>query len=595
MKKVALVVLSSVAALYATSITVPTGWSLLGAINGISPSQITCANTVWTYTGSAWNLYTKTAVSGNYGFSPISAINMGQGFWVNNTSGSSCILDFNATTPVVAPTYYDAYGFHFFDIKADSTFTVSNALGTNNVTHNSSLSTFDFKAYRSDDNDSKAGIKVDLTAAPLSAIQATTNLATSATSGYNKSQLNIGRLDITNDTSLYGSTGIVLNKNGAFIWFETYNNSTNALVSTPLANLQISTANMTGKNVTSKMMVNGSTIYYNVNDGISDYNSSFTTNVSPNNIVLGGGIKSVVIRARNDDRTTTDGGIHSADVTEVKLLDVKGIAYNADINATPVTTVSFADLSSFIMFDKQGLEYTKITKNASTFSATDYDYNGTTWSPNGGPSGTVSGNRITMTATGGVYEFAILGTQKINSALGNNFTDLYMSQATTTCITAPSTFEYDVWGWDNPTYYNSSTSQQVAITNLATLVAGFTAPDQGMRFGGGSEATMFLNAGGTVVEGTWDGVSYYPQCTDDCRIFTRTTNVVGSWTNDANKIYVEVPKESLTFEVVNQSGTYRIQEGWKDKVGAVDNQFIFSGTQAIDAVVQTYLSSPSTN
>lgn len=580
MKKVALVVLSSVAALYATSVTVNTGWNLLGAINGISPSQITCASTVWTYDPSdakSWKLYVKTPVSGNYGFNTIPAINMGQGFWVNNTSGSPCILEFNTTTPVTG-TYYDAYGFHFIDVKKDARYTVAN----NHVSYNSSTTTFDLNASLSAGIDSRAQLTADLTS-PLSAINATTKLVT-GTTGYNKSQVIIGNLDI-NSTTAVGYAGINLNKNGATAWFETNNISTGETIQQFYSH-SFSTTNMVGENIISHIDVNGSKITYSISNG-STINASDTYTTTANGITIGGGIKRVGIRARTDDSnaTTTPGS-----VTTVQFSNLQATPYTGNISSTPATTLNFADLSSFIMFDGQGKGYTKVTKSASTFSATDYDYNGTTWAPNSGPSGTVSGNRITFSTTGAVYEFAILGTQKVNSALGVNFTDLYMSQATTTCVTAPSTFEYDVWTWDNPTYYNSSTSQQVPITNLTTLVAGFTAPDQGMRFGNDA-APMFLNANNTVVTGIWDG-TYYSGCTSgDCRKFTRTTTVVGSWTSDSSKIYVEVPKQSMTFEVVNQSGIYRIQEGWKDKVGGVDNQFIFSGTEAIDAVVQTYLSS----
>lgn len=593
MKKVALVVLSSVAALYATSITVPTGWSLLGAINGISPSQIACANTVWTYNngGGNWNLYVKTPVSGNYGFNTISSIDMGQGFWVNNTSGSACTLDFSATAPTT-PTYYSAYGLTFVDRKTEpSTFApLYNRVG-NTISYNSANTTFTLDANLSDNNDSRTGLKMSSLSDTnkLSQIEAKIKLV-EGTTKYNRAQVVGGKITMSHDSSVTGYAVLSLHKNGAYASFNTQD-SNGTTIESLLPTGTLSTTNMVGKTVDAKIALNGSTVVYTIT---GDVNATYS--FTPSAATLTSGIGFAEIRSRNDDATALSESSQAGSLTKVELSAVGVLPYGAsvDINTTSATTLSFADLSSFIMFDGQGKEYTKVTKSASTFSATDYDYDGTTWSPNSGPSGTVSGNRITFSTTGAVYEFAILGTQKVNSAFGINFTDLYISQATTTCITAPSSFEYDVWSWDNPTYYNSSTQQQVSITNLSTLLAGFTAPDQGMRFGNDS-STMFLNAGGTVVAGAWDGVSYYQQCTDDCRIFTRTTNVVGSWTSDASKIYVEVPKESITFEVVNQGGTYRIQEGYKDKVGAIDSELMFSGTEAVDAVVQTYLSQPAVN
>lgn len=591
MKKATLLVISSVAALYATSVNIPTGWSLIGAVNGISPSQITCANTVWTYnnSGASWNLYVKnppSTVTNNYGFNPISGISSGEGFWVNNTSGSPCALDFNGTTPVTSVTY-DAFGYKFLDRKLDATYTVSNSLGTNGVAFsNTTAPLFTLNAYRNNDSDSKAGLLLmglsDTN--QLSAVDAKLKLVTGAT-GYNKAQLNVGRFVIAGDSVNIGHTGIALNKNGIFVWFEKRNATTLELVETTLASTNINATNMVGKTVDARVYVNGSTINYQVS---GDVNASYS--YTPSTFTLESGIRFAEVRARNDDTTLTDGTLHSGDVTTVEFSAMGVLPYLSDINATPVTTLNFSDLSSFIMMDGDGDSYTTITKTGSTFNVIDYDYNGTTWVVEDSFSGTVSGNQVTL-PNGGVYEFAIQGTQKINSVGTMSFSDLYMSQATTTVVVAPTAYEYDLWDWENPSYYNGTT--QVPITNLSTFLAAFTDPNSGNRFGGDEDSTMFLNAGGTVVRGTWDGVSYYQggDC-GDCRIFTRTTEVLGSWTSDSTKVYVDVPKESLTFEVVpNGLGGYAIREGYKDKVGAVWNEVILSGTQATSQVAQSYLSS----
>lgn len=590
MKKVTLLALSSVAALYATTITVPTGWSLLGAINGISPSQITCANTVWTYDSSGnWNLYVKNpgTVTNNYGFNPIIGINMGQGFWVNNTSGSSCYLDFSATTPTT-PISYNAFGYTFTDRKSDATYTVSNTLGTNNVVFNNSSTAplFTLNAYKSDNNDSKAGLLFAglSDTNQLSSVDAKLKLVT-GTTGYNKAQLNAGRFAITGDTVNVGQAGIVLNEKGVFVLFEKRDATTSNLVETLLAPKNINTTNMVGKTVDARISVNGSTISYNIT---GDVNASDT--FTPSTLTLASGIRYAEVRARNDDTTTTDGTLHSGDVTTVEFSAMGVLPYNVDINATPVTPLAFSSLGTFYMLENDdNNEYTKFVKSSSTFTGNDYKLDGTTWIQDEETfSGSVSNSTFTL-PTGGVYQFNILSTQKINSVGTTNFNDLYMSQSTTTVVTAPTGYEYDTWDWTNPSYWNGTT--QVAITDLNTLIAGFTNTTSGNRIGGDGDV-MFLNTGGNVVRGAWDGTSYYNTngCTGDCRIYTRTTEVVGSWTTSGNKILIDAPKENLSLEVKSISGGYAIEEGWKDKVGAVWNEVILSGTDATDTVVQTYLS-----
>lgn len=595
MKKATLLVISSVAALYATSIQVPAGWSLLGAINSITPSQITCANTVWTYNNSAgnWNLYVKnppSTVTNNYGFNSISGINVGQGFWVNNTSGSPCTLDFNSTTPPTTPIYYNAFGQTFLDRKTDATYTVSNALGSNSVSFsNTTAPLFTLNAYRSDDNDSKAGLLLSglSDANQLSSASAKVKLVTGAT-GYNKAQFNAGRFAITGDTSNVGQAGIVLNKNGIFVFFEKRNTEGTTLVESSLASTNINATNMVGKTVDTRISVSGSTVYYQVS---GDVNATYS--FTPSTYTLASGIRYAEVRSRNDDTTTTDSGLHSGDITTVQFSGMGVMPYMDDISFTPAATLNFADLSSFLMMDGDGDSYTNISKSSSTFNVTDYEVNATSgaWEVAKSFNGTVSGNQVTL-PTGGVYEFAIQGTQKINSAGGTSFSDLYMSQATLTVITAPTVYEYDIWDWANPSYYNGTS--QVLITNISSFIAAFTSTTSGNNFGGDDNSKMFLSTGGNVVKGVWDGSSYYTGgCTGDCRIFTRTSEVIGSWTSDASKVYVELPKESLTFEVVsNGSGGYAIQEGYKDKVGAVMHEVILSGTQATDATVRAFLSSP---
>ena len=414
------------------------------------------------------------------------------------------------------------------------------------------------------------------------------------TTGYNKAQLNAGRFAITGDTVNVGQAGIVLNTNGVFVFFEKFDATTSNSVETLLASKNINTTNMVGKTVDARISVNGSTISYNIT---GDVNASYT--FTPSTLTLASGIRYAEVRARNDDASANTASKESGSLTTVEFSAMGVLPYNADINATPVTTVSFADLSSFVMIDGTQ-SYSKITKNSATFSGADYENNDGVWYTDTSMTfaGTVNGNQVTL-PNGAVYEFTILGTQKINSFAGMPFTDLYVSQAATKVITAATVYEYDTWDWANPSYYSPTMNATVPITDKNSLIAAFTTGDSqggGIHFGD-SEKPMFLvqtstsgTRSGNVVLGQYTGATYTNCTSGDCRVVVRTSTVVGTWSEGTNSINVETPNASLTFKVVsNNSGGYAIEQGEKEKVGAVWNETIFSGTNATDAVIQTYL------
>lgn len=98
MKKIVTSLVLSALALFATTININSGWNLIGAIGAIKPGQITCAKTVWTYKGGDWKLYAKGSTDpNNYGFTPLTDIQAGQGFWVN-ASTDSCNINFSNLT-----------------------------------------------------------------------------------------------------------------------------------------------------------------------------------------------------------------------------------------------------------------------------------------------------------------------------------------------------------------------------------------------------------------------------------------------------------------------------------------------------------------
>lgn len=76
--------------LSAQTLSLKSGWNLVGAVEDINASEISCAQTVWTYdTNGTWSLYQTMNTSDNYGYPQLDNINQGTGFWVNANSDCS--------------------------------------------------------------------------------------------------------------------------------------------------------------------------------------------------------------------------------------------------------------------------------------------------------------------------------------------------------------------------------------------------------------------------------------------------------------------------------------------------------------------------
>ena len=101
MKRTTIISLVAASALFAGTVNINSGWNLVGAVEDVNPSNIECARTVWTFDGYNWNwsLYQTMNQVDNYGYTPLTQINKGQGFWVN--SECSTVLDFAESNDTV--------------------------------------------------------------------------------------------------------------------------------------------------------------------------------------------------------------------------------------------------------------------------------------------------------------------------------------------------------------------------------------------------------------------------------------------------------------------------------------------------------------
>lgn len=581
MKKIVLALALSIAAWSATTVKINSGWNLVGAIGSITPSQIPCAQTVWTYEGGAWKLYTSDGTdTNNYGFTPLTSIQEGQGFWVN-AGTNACSVDFSNLTyvPTVGQMYLD-YGLVVQDRKSDARYTIPG----NTVSYDETAKTFTLTAVKNSVSDSRAGILLGgwTTPQPLSVVEATLNLQTTNTgSTANRAQLNIGKIPLTHFLNAKASAGAILSSQGIDVWYEIDFDDGNY---SNIYSQTVSVDNMIGKNVTVKAYVDGKNIKF---DFSGDYIGSHTINTAQlfhNDLMadINGGINYAELRSRvKVDSFATENSV-------VTVSDVKIAPYMEEVSGVASAVADFATLGNFIILgDEEDPNYMSFVKSGTNFTANEYFFNGSTWENDGSFSGTVSGNRLAL-PTGFSLDFEIFHTLKVD-----NFSDLYMHFSKNTVVTESNNYESYTWNWINPSYYDATADKQVSITDLNSLIAAFTTGNtQGGGVHFGDDATpMFLvqttttgKRAGNVVLGKWTG-EYY-QNTD--RIFVRTDIVVGTWIEGAGKINVETPQQSITFEVANG----QIVEGDKDKLGASWYDVILSGTDANETNVRSLLTTP---
>ncbi|MBD3840779.1 MAG: hypothetical protein IE909_02660 [Campylobacterales bacterium] len=107
MKKLTFISIATAVSLYSVDIPVNSGWNLLGAVEDINLSGISCAGYVWGYDTSTqgWKLYTNTDLgysdpsSYGYGANSISSIPQGKGFWLYSPSGGCSVSATSIQTP----------------------------------------------------------------------------------------------------------------------------------------------------------------------------------------------------------------------------------------------------------------------------------------------------------------------------------------------------------------------------------------------------------------------------------------------------------------------------------------------------------------
>ncbi len=565
--------------LFATSIPLNQGWNLVGAVNNIDPQSIGCAKTIWTYRDSGWSLYVRdNSDQNNYGFPQVNTINAGEGFWVN--ADSSCNIDFSDSgdvSPTVGSEYY-AYGLHLQDRKSDEVYTVSNSLGTNSVVFDANTSTFTLSAFRDDNRDSRAGLV--LYDSDITSVQATVNLHTDGTTWENRAQLNVEGMAISGNSDAQGEAGIIIVQDGIAAWYDLdYSDGTwTSLYGESLA----TGGNYKDRDLNVRITVDGTKIVYEVTDatngsliGTKTYDTD--TNASA---TIASGIGRVEVRARVKDNA--DLNAQAAPSSVVTLKDMKIINAIPSAVSSLSNAIDISTLNSFIIMwpGDDNPNYMNFSKKTDgSLDGKSYEFDNNQWVNDENINIALSGDIVTL-PDGGQIRFSVYDTRKVTSIGGVAYNDLYISNVYEEVLVEGSSWDYNVWDWDNPSYYDPNTQKQEDMTDFSSLVAGFTTPsnDNG---GGNNIDGIFLNADHTVVAGQEDGVS-----SDGYQMYKRTNTVIGSWTTDGDRIIVDTPKMKYSIELTSDN---HIKVGEHEKVGHISRDIFITGDDATDANVRAFL------
>lgn len=315
MNKIVSAVLISSSILFGASAQIHQGWNLVGAASSITPSSISSAKTIWTFRNGEWYLYKKDSNSANnYGFSTLSHINTAEGFWVNAATNGTIHFQ---TAQNAQQKVYEAYGLYLRDKKQDSRYTVSNSFGTNSVQYNSNDQTFELSAYKDPGQDSRASLEIKnlfTYSAKSISVSGSFTINGETNSSKNRIQLNACNIPLKNTHSYSGCTGILLTKYGAYAWFE--KDSLKDYSWENIYGFQIGTEDMTNKNITMKIEIDGTNIKYSIS---GDVNHEVTKDTAETNATIAGNIRYAEIRARVDDRRSN--GI-AANSTHAKVNNI---------------------------------------------------------------------------------------------------------------------------------------------------------------------------------------------------------------------------------------------------------------------------------
>lgn len=314
--------------LFGASAQIHQGWNLVGAASGINPSQITSANTIWTFRGGDWYLYKKNSTSiNNYGYNKLNQINATEGFWVN--AGNNDTINFQADSSNMG-AIYSAYGLSLQDKKTDDRYRVSNNLGTNSVTFDQNNQIFTLNAYKKDKADSRAGLRIlSFRTHPAQSVSVNAKLSVSGNSNHdrNRLQLNAYNIPLKGDYSNTLSTGIMLSQQGVDFWFSKDNIDGSWV---DIGGMNLSNADMRGKNITATISISGTKIMCSIK-GDDINNISKIVDTRDLNATISGLIGGAEIRARVRGTATDGDSVVLANSSKVEVNDIKvGYLQEAD-------------------------------------------------------------------------------------------------------------------------------------------------------------------------------------------------------------------------------------------------------------------------
>ena len=580
MKKKLLTSLSMAAALSLQAGTIPvvSGWTLAGAPSDISINDISansnCVKAIWQYDGSLqqpWLLHHRDVSSHSYG--SINNLAQGSGFWVLGDESSNCDINYESTdttSPIVAGAYYNSYGFRWLDRKDSDSYLVPN----NAVDFVSSEYKFLFSSFHDSSIDSQTEIKTDVG----EAYQVVGKVKLTSGSGDSSSHIAVraGRSVMTTSTAFRTDNGLITTGNvysvsriqvrgdqiKARVHFEDSEGNKVEVFNETLLN--ISTVGAAGIG-TIKLNKDDQTILFVLKD------STGTT-------LLGSKLFTIDTNHYSFDkfdsvrvRTQINADSSNSNVTaELYYVDAEPFLF------TKATTLTIADLEAagtYYNVDRGDDWYDRWDLSTGTFSATEYDYNGTNWESDGRFSvnytidtTNASVAHISSPITGDNFaaDLEIIRTKQLDDN-----TDLYISDVKYT-VTSQGNLEVDTWdGSLNPMHGGNP------VTNRDELIDLFTDVNEYWHLG-----EYMLSPDGVVVyavaNGTWD---------DGNTKYIRGSVVSGaSWSIDSNvpnEFMIETPEEEKWLGIIGDATNgYYIQEQSADRVGSVWYEQIITGTGA---------------
>ena len=612
MKKRVIISLSVAAALSlsAGTISVSSGWTLAGAPEQISISDIQnnsgCVKAVWRYDSSnptqPWSLYHRDISSHSYG--SINDLPQGSGFWVQGYDSSNCDISYGTTTPTTISNTYGAYGFSWTDVKSDYRYTVTD----NKVDFNSTSYMFTLTANKNSGDDSRTEIHTNIDG-ELTA-KARMKLTSSGLSCSAQIRTFTSSQNMTAGGTYISDSGVTLDNSTVYMMplIKVYGKEIVAQVKLQDANgnykkiydadigIHDDTAPYLNQEYVLKIELNGSILKFKAvkTDGTLVGDSAKTLDLSTKGIIANS-FESMKLRATVSD---TDTLTTSGDTAKFEVYYADAYDYISS-PATTLTITNLETLGQVYQFEDDEDHWYGIFNIASgtnLISVVDYEYEGSVWENDENMSldYTITDSSIMHLSddTGFEADYEIVGTQQVTKIGTQSYTNLYLSDVNIT-VTASGTGETDTWDWA-PTYYDGTQEQNVT-TNLELKNMYLTNDNW---FGGDNKYAMLSGStsdtSGDVVKGVQDGL--WDGCTvtadNDCKKIVRTTEVVGSWSYDSAGTYVDLPDKTKTLSVISDANSptgYYVQSHDIEKVGTVWNEKILTGSDATQTLIQGIL------